>query len=271
MAMIIGPDFVINKSFDDTVVAAEQDRLTPEAFSIELIRQLWEGNKAFSIFESASRKQVTLGTPGEKDFCLPLFTSKEKAESFLRTVGKSDTFCSHPIDLGGFIEVCTESAHCGWHINPGEEGNLQINAQNLLLLYHTSRLYTGGLHPHQALRYYIAHTASFSNEDALANASACGCFKCKTMFTPAEITEWLPEENGKRTAVCPHCGADAVVPSTTTPAKGYTLDNQLLDGMYLRFFNPEFNEGKDPDMRMLFLSIMQKRVEEFLQSRSQEN
>ena len=37
----------------------------------------------------------------------------------------------------------------------------------------------------------------------------CGCFQCKIMFHPMEIVEWIDDGI---TAVCPHCGVDAILP-----------------------------------------------------------
>lgn len=57
-----------------------------------------------------------------------------------------------------------------------------------------------------------------SHHRAKVLASAgCGCFYCLTLFSPTEIREWIPARGGRRgesTAVCPHCGIDAVLPDT---------------------------------------------------------
>lgn len=260
--------FMINEELDQALLAAKQNRLTPEEFSIELIKQIWKGNEAFTVSQLVPHRQMILGDPGDPNCKIPIFTSREKAESFLRKIGKSDTYRTHPVHLEGILSAYIDSAF-GWHLNPAESGNIELSAQNLQVLHQTSRLYTGGMYSHQVLRLFIAHAASFGNEEAMKKASACGCFKCKTMFTPAEITEWIPEQDGRRTALCPYCGVDAVVPKPKDIKKdGYFFSESVLREMHRLFFDSELSEDKDPNMRMLFLSIMRKRAQDFLQSRS---
>ena len=52
-----------------------------------------------------------------------------------------------------------------------------------------------------------------SNHRALLRESElCGCFHCTTVFNVAAIEEWVDSD---RTALCPHCGIDAVIPIPT--------------------------------------------------------
>lgn len=39
----------------------------------------------------------------------------------------------------------------------------------------------------------------------------CGCFHCGSSFAASEIKDWMPEEDGADTALCPYCGCDSVV------------------------------------------------------------
>jgi hypothetical protein len=43
----------------------------------------------------------------------------------------------------------------------------------------------------------------------LGASEACGCIACERIHFPSEIVHWVDEG----TAVCPHCGVDAVVGS----------------------------------------------------------
>jgi len=65
-------------------------------------------------------------------------------------------------------------------------------------------------------------------------AEVCGCFYCLKMFPPSTITEWVDFDDGDvgQTALCPHCGIDAVVPSV--PARPVTPD--LLQRLHKRGF-----------------------------------
>lgn len=49
---------------------------------------------------------------------------------------------------------------------------------------------------------------SLSNKRALKKDSRCGCYFCLNIFSPKEITDWIPFED---TALCPYCGIDSVI------------------------------------------------------------
>lgn len=68
-----------------------------------------------------------------------------------------------------------------------------------------------------------------NNKDTLKHSTQCGCFHCKKIFDPNEITEWT--ENGQ-TAKCPYCQSDSIV--TKTPA--YSITEEVLDVLYKYFF-----------------------------------
>lgn len=64
----------------------------------------------------------------------------------------------------------------------------------------------------------------------------CGCFHCGSSFVASEIIDWMPEEDGADTALCPYCGCDTVVYET----KDYPLSTALLSKLYLDWFSTEF-------------------------------
>jgi hypothetical protein len=45
----------------------------------------------------------------------------------------------------------------------------------------------------------------------LLASEAAACFYCFTEFSPATVVEWTDGEPVGQTALCPHCGIDAVV------------------------------------------------------------
>jgi hypothetical protein len=57
----------------------------------------------------------------------------------------------------------------------------------------------------------LVHRFCTSNEADLAVSEVCGCFYCMKIYSPSEITNWINDSDGK-TAVCPHCGIDSVLP-----------------------------------------------------------
>ena len=80
------------------------------------------------------------------------------------------------------------------------------------------------------------------NAELVAGARECGCFHCGHRFAPAEVTSWIEgdEPYGGRTALCPCCGADAVIVGTEEPP--LVLSTALLASLYLWWFKAEYEE-----------------------------
>jgi len=57
-----------------------------------------------------------------------------------------------------------------------------------------------------------AHQRSSLNRDEVTASELCGCFYCLAVFGSPEIDEWWDDG---RTAVCPRCGIDSVLPGET--------------------------------------------------------
>ena len=66
----------------------------------------------------------------------------------------------------------------------------------------------------------------------------CGCFHCGSSFVASKITDWMREEEGADTALCPYCGCDAVLYDT----KEFPLSTALLSSMYMEWFKSEYQE-----------------------------
>ena len=84
------------------------------------------------------------------------------------------------------------------------------------------------------------HKFCSRNSELLARSEHAGCFYCQALFDPGEIKDWVggrqvdigDAEKGV-TALCPHCGIDAVLPS----AAPITLSASLLAEMRQHFFD----------------------------------
>lgn len=76
-----------------------------------------------------------------------------------------------------------------------------------------------------------AHKYSLSNGQLVKRSSKCGCFSCGAIFSCDEIAEWADDRGGK-TAVCPHCFTDAVVPDSCP----YDITPDFLEKMHRRWF-----------------------------------
>lgn len=58
-----------------------------------------------------------------------------------------------------------------------------------------------------------ASKLAMENQAALMAAPRCGCYHCTLVFQPSDINEWVSDAGG-RTALCPRCGVDSVIPET---------------------------------------------------------
>jgi hypothetical protein len=55
-------------------------------------------------------------------------------------------------------------------------------------------------------------------------------FFCIKIYSPEEIKEWIPDSHA-RTALCPYCGIDSVLPDSRIK-----FDTDFLKGMYKLWF-----------------------------------
>ncbi|WP_339146837.1 MULTISPECIES: cytoplasmic protein [unclassified Sutcliffiella] len=69
-----------------------------------------------------------------------------------------------------------------------------------------------------------AHKFSSHHRRELEKDAACGCFFCLEIFNPSLISEWIDQED---TAVCPHCGIDAVIGESA----GFPITKEFLSEM----------------------------------------
>ncbi len=87
-----------------------------------------------------------------------------------------------------------------------------------------------------------AHAHCNHNREELARSARSGCFYCLAVYNPSEIGCWVDpmdidswggEYDGTgRTALCAHCGIDAVL----AEAAGYPLTAAFLDALHNRYF-----------------------------------
>jgi hypothetical protein len=72
------------------------------------------------------------------------------------------------------------------------------------------------------------HRHTLANRMELEASEVCGCIACERIYFPSEVVRWL--EDG--TALCPHCGVDAVVGS----ASGMPIMPGVLRRAHERWF-----------------------------------
>ncbi|MFC1639036.1 cytoplasmic protein [Patescibacteria group bacterium] len=49
------------------------------------------------------------------------------------------------------------------------------------------------------------------NREQLAESDEAGCYYCRNVFPASEVSNYVIEEDGTETAVCPKCGLDSVL------------------------------------------------------------
>ncbi len=76
-----------------------------------------------------------------------------------------------------------------------------------------------------------AHQASSQNKELVKKSKMCGCFFCGSVFPAAEVEIWAVGQKDK-TAICPYCFVDAVIPD----AAGFELDKAFLTKMHQYWF-----------------------------------
>lgn len=59
-----------------------------------------------------------------------------------------------------------------------------------------------------------AHRWSSHHRDQVLAGDSCGCFHCLRLFPSSEVEQWTDTDSSDvgQTALCPHCGVDAVIP-----------------------------------------------------------
>lgn len=73
------------------------------------------------------------------------------------------------------------------------------------------------------------------NRAVVVGSARCGCFRCGSTFPGEQVSEWVAEDDGDDTALCPYCGTDAVIIGT----EDHPLSTSLLAGLYMLWFEDE--------------------------------
>lgn len=76
-----------------------------------------------------------------------------------------------------------------------------------------------------------AHKYSGCHEDFIRKSEYCGCFSCGRIFPAYEIKTYIKDTQG-RTALCPYCDTDALLPQSGP----YDLTEAFLKDMEKRWF-----------------------------------
>lgn len=106
--------------------------------------------------------------------------------------------------------------------------------------YHTAKM--GIILENEEGRCEKAHKFSSNHANKLKEDKICGCFHCLSIYSPSLITQWLKQQKQVRpkvwrmdeqaTAVCPHCGIDAVIGESS----GFPITKRFLKQMHRYWF-----------------------------------
>ena len=94
------------------------------------------------------------------------------------------------------------------------------------------------------------HRNCFANEIKLKSTQQAGCFDCLNIFSSSSITDWI-DDHPHRSAVCPHCGTDAVLADDGT----FELSKIMLETLNAHYISQADNPKGDKVKR--FTSFQQ--------------
>lgn len=81
--------------------------------------------------------------------------------------------------------------------------------------------------------YEKVSKATFKNFAAVRESEIAACLYCKTTMNVEEICEYIVENVEEKTALCPKCGIDVIVPDVS----GFPItDVMWLEDVHLHFY-----------------------------------
>lgn len=80
-----------------------------------------------------------------------------------------------------------------------------------------------------------AQSHSVNNRAELERSRTCGCYHCERVFPSGSVLRWIDKSRVKAewTALCPHCGIDAVIGDMA----GFGVGPVFLNDMRKRWFS----------------------------------
>ena len=87
----------------------------------------------------------------------------------------------------------------------------------------------------------LAHTHTTNNRSELEASRLCGCCSCLAIFPTEEIVAWSglditnfdnPDTASAETALCPHCGSEALIGDRA----GFAINPDFLNRMNQAWF-----------------------------------
>lgn len=76
------------------------------------------------------------------------------------------------------------------------------------------------------------HNHCTANREDVEASSRCACFCCQKVYRATEVYDFIVEPSLKETALCPHCGVDAVIGDVT----GIPFYKELIGKLHQHYF-----------------------------------
>lgn len=105
----------------------------------------------------------------------------------------------------------------------------------------------------------LAHAFSNGHKPELEKDHVCGCFYCLAIFDPAEITEWIIEDNDcdrRGTAICPYCEIDSVIGESS----GFPITKEFLQAMNRKWFSNQEINVFEPENQNTLAEVVMKEI-----------
>lgn len=80
--------------------------------------------------------------------------------------------------------------------------------------------------------HILAHKKSIYHKAEVMKSDECGCFHCLQIFSPNAIRHWTDTSQEEHTALCPKCGIDSVIGSSS----GFPITKDFLYKMQKYWF-----------------------------------
>lgn len=217
-----------------------------------LMEGAWRGDSLLILY-AASGNRLRIRMQGME--CVPAFTSCETLEAFrqlLLAQGRS-AVCEERKEA---IEEIINCADCALALDAGQPTGALVSRDVLLSIMRTTERLTGGRTPQTDFPLMRLHMETVGNGERARRAGTCACFHCGERFAADEISRFADEPDGRKTAVCPCCGVDAVL----TDMDALPLTDQLVSEMNERFFGGVDDE-EDGVLRLMYMQCMRERIE----------
>jgi hypothetical protein len=88
-----------------------------------------------------------------------------------------------------------------------------------------------------------AHKFSRFNKKAIQESEEIACFYCCKRLIPSDIKEWCDKLENEATALCPICGIDSLIPSSSLKVTNNFL-KEMQDYWFNTGYDPQGNKFK---------------------------